>query len=80
MSDCSATEQAFALPSLAGVLGEEALQAPSTTEVLAHEVSFRRLRGHREIARVAALRQRIALPAAALGDPGFALREKKEMR
>jgi hypothetical protein len=81
MSDFSATEQSFALASLAGAsLAEEAAEALATTEVLAHEIDFRRLRGHREIARVMPLRQEIALPAAALRDPGFALREKKETK
>jgi hypothetical protein len=79
MSDFSATEQSFALPSLAGVsLAEEACAVADATEVHRHEVDFRRLRGAREIARIAALRRQIALPASALGDPGFALREKKE--
>jgi len=80
MSDFSATEQWFALPSQAGAaLAEEAIAAPAT-EIQPHEVNFRRLRGAREIALVAPLRQQIALPAATLEDPGFALREKKETR
>jgi hypothetical protein len=81
MSDFSATEQSFALSSVPGVsLAEEACAAPDATEVRPHEVDFRRLRGAREIARIASLRQQIALPASALGDPGFAVREKKETR
>ena len=80
MSDFSATEQSFALPSQAGAaLAEEATVA-AATEIQPHEVNFRRLRGGREIARVASLRQEIALPPAAVGDPAFALREKKETR
>ena len=80
MSDFSATEQSFALPSQAGAALAEETTALPATEIQPHEVNFRRLRGAREIARVAPLRQQIALPAAALGDPGFALREKKETR
>jgi hypothetical protein len=81
MSDFSATEQSFALPSQAGAsLAEEATAAAAATDVQPHEVDFRRLRGAREIARVVPLRQQIALPAAALDDPAFALREKKETR
>ena len=81
MSDLSATEQSFALPSLAGAaLAEEPATAGVATELQPHEISFRRLRGPREIARVVPLRRQIALPVTTLGDPGFAMREKKEMR
>jgi hypothetical protein len=81
MSDFSATEQSFALPSLAGAtLADEPATACVATELQPHEIHFRRLRGPREIARVVPLRQQIALPATALGDPGFAVREKKETR
>jgi len=78
MSDFSATEQSFALPSHAAAMLPEESVAP--IEVQPHEVNFRRLRGAREIARILALRQEIALPAAAVADPRFALREKKETR
>ena len=43
-------------------------------------MNFRRLRGHREIAHVVPLRQQIALPVTAVGDPAFATREKKETK
>ncbi len=78
MSDFSATEQSFALPSqAASSLAEDT--AAIATEIQPHEVSFRRLRGAREIARIARLREQIALPAATRHDPAFVLREKKGM-
>jgi len=81
MSDFSGPEQSFALSSqAASFLPAEEAAGPVATEVQAHEVNFRRLRGAREIARVLPLRQEIALPASALGDPAFAAREKKETR
>ena len=81
MSDFSATEQSFALPSQAGAaLADESAAGCVATEVQPHEIHFRRLRGPREIARVVPLRQQIALPVAAVGDPAFAVREKKETR
>ena len=80
MSDFSATEQSFALPSQAGAALAEEATAAAATEIQPHELNFRRLRGAREIATVARLRQQLALSAAALADPGFALREKKETR
>jgi hypothetical protein len=67
MSDFSGLEQSFALP-------------PVTTDVQPHEVNFRQLRGSREISQVLHLRAQIQLPASALTDSGFALREKKETR
>lgn len=48
------------------------------TELLAHEVGFRCLRGAREISQILHLRNQIPLPASALRDAGFAMREKKE--
>ena len=50
------------------------------TDVQPHEVSFRCLRGAHEIANILHLRNQIALPASAVGDAGFAMREKKEMK
>jgi hypothetical protein len=49
-------------------------------ELPLEELSFRHLKTAQEIARIVPLRQQIALPAAALADPGFAAREKKETR
>jgi len=42
------------------------------------ELSFRHLKSGAEMAQVSHLRQQIQLPAAALADPGFGAREKKE--
>lgn len=82
MSDFSGLEQSFAMPSApAGAVEDVSdVDALACNEIQPHEVSFRRLRGHREIAGVLHLRKQIALPAAAVGDPGFAAREKKEMK
>jgi hypothetical protein len=83
MSDLSALDQSFGLMPASMVPfadGAPALadRPPASTDVQPHEVSFRRLRGPREIARVLHLRQQIALPASAVTDAGFAVREKKE--
>jgi len=80
MSDFSGLEQSFALPAMPAALFDDfAYEPPAvSTEVQPHEVSFRRLRGAHEISRVLHLRGQIQLPASALADPGFALREKKE--
>lgn len=81
MSDFSGLEQSFALPALPAILADDATyEPPSPTEVQPHEVSFRRLRGAHEIARILHLRQEIHLPASVQADGGFALREKKETR
>ena len=78
MSDFSGSEQSFAL---AGVPAMQQLEdAVPSMDVQPHEVNFRRLRGHREIAHVVPLRQQIALPVTAVGDPAFATREKKETK
>lgn len=79
MSDLSALEQAFALPS-AGLAIPAQEPPPASTDILPDEVAYCRLRGAHEIAAVLHLRRQIALPVSALGDAGFALREKKEMR
>lgn len=82
MSDFSGLEQSFALPAMSMVSQPDDLSdyAPPSTEVQPHEVSFRRLRGAHEIARVLHLRNEIALPASALADAAFHTREKKEMK
>lgn len=83
MSDFSELEQSFAIPAMTPMPAMEDFERiglPVTDEVKPHEVGFRRLRGQREIAQVLHLRQEIALPVSALGDPGFASREKKETR
>jgi hypothetical protein len=79
MSDFSGMEHSFALASQAAMVDDYArYEPPPPTELLAHEVGFTQLRGHREIARVLSLRQQIALPSSAVDDPGFHTREKKE--
>jgi hypothetical protein len=81
MSDFSGLEQNFALASQPAMrIAEDytRYEAPPPTDLQADEVSFTQLSGVREIARVMHLRQQIALPTSAVGDPGFATREKKE--
>lgn len=82
MSDFSGLEQSFALSALSPAAAPfdfaEYLPPPQPVEVRPHEVSFRRLRGAQEIARILHLRDEIRLPAAVQADPGFAMREKKE--
>ena|SRR6188768_55987 len=82
MSDFSGLEQSFALPAMPSMaqLDDLSAYALPATEVQPHEVSFRRLRGAHEIARILHLRNEIALPAAMLADAGFHTREKKETR
>jgi hypothetical protein len=83
MSDFSGLEQSFALSSAAplALLDDDDYAAPPISDdVQPHEVSFLRLRGAHEIARILHLRNEIALPAAALADASFAAREKKETR
>lgn len=53
---------------------------PVPTDVQPHEVRFRCLRGAHEISQILHLRNQIALPASAVGDSGFAMREKKETK
>ena len=83
MSDFSGLEQSFALPALPSVAfgdyaGLSEFGAASPAEVRPHELSFRRLRGPQEIARILHLRDEIRLPSAIQADAGFAMREKKE--
>lgn len=84
MSDLSIQEQSFGLPaaSLVPLTGEPHLYdvPPVPADVQPHEVNFRRLRGAHEISRILHLRTAIQLPASALGDAGFAAREKKETK
>jgi hypothetical protein len=82
MSDFSGLEQSFALAAMPSVsqLDDLSAYAPPSTEVQPHEVSFRRLRGAHEIARVLSLRNEIRLPASVLADASFATREKKETK
>lgn len=80
MSDLSNLEQSFAIPAMPPVHVVEDLGSSNSTELLPDEVGFVRLRGQREITRVQHLRQQLALPTSAVGDPGFATREKKETR
>jgi hypothetical protein len=82
MSDFSGLEQSFALSAVLP-LGEDPPgdELPIlSTQVLPHELGFRRLRGPREIARILHLREELTLSAAALADPAFGVREKKETR
>jgi hypothetical protein len=78
MSDFSRMEQSFGLMP-ASMPPEFYEPPPLVTELQPEDVAFRRLRGA-ELSRVMPLRSEIALPASALGDPGFAAREKKEMK
>jgi hypothetical protein len=80
MSDFSGLEQSFALPAMPVLAPfDDFVDEPVvTTEVQPHEVNFRELRGGREISQILHFRSQIQLPASALTDSGFALREKKE--
>lgn len=83
MSDLSMLEQSFGLlpATMVPPLAEEfALEPPVSNDVQPHEVSFRRLRGAREISRIVHLRNEIALSSAARADASFGTREKKETR
>ena len=78
MSDFSGMGQSFG--SLVAGQPPAFYEPPTTTELQPQDVGFRHLQGAAEIAGVTHLRSEIQLPAAALGDPGFAAREKKEMK
>lgn len=78
MSDFSGLEQSFALPGVSSLAVLEDLEPPVSTDVQPHEVSFRRLKGPQEIARILHLREEIRLSASTLADAGFRTREKKE--
>ena len=81
MSDFSGLEQSFALPGVSMAPDDTGayLRPVISNEVQPHEVTFKRLRGAHEIARILHLRGEIALPLTALADASFAAREKKEM-
>lgn len=78
MSDLSPLEHSFGLPSVAPLAPPLCEPPPVSTDVQPHEVGFRRLNGPREIARIMHLRNQIQACASAVGDAGFAAREKKE--
>lgn len=84
MSDLSPLDQSFALLPATMVPSADEMAAyrevPASNDVQPHEVSFRQLRGPREIARILHLRDEIALSAATRADAGFGTREKKEMK
>lgn len=79
MSDFSGLEPSFGrMP--AGIADAYCEPPPLTTDLQPQDVAFQHLRGMAGIARIVHLRNEIQLPASALGDPGFAAREKKETR
>ena len=86
MSDFSGLERTFALPGLAPAVVDAPLprafdapvSRPRSYEVELDEIQFRRLRGGDEFHAIQKLREEIQLPEAALADPGFLTREKKE--
>src|SRR4051794_6641192 len=88
MSDLSNLDQSFALPSAGPLPLPPSLQLlrdvpplpPASTDVEAHEVTFRHLRTQSEIARIVHLREEIRLPTSARADAAFHTREKKETR
>lgn len=85
MSDLSGLDRSFGLlpaTMLPPLLDElpASVTRPPATDVQPDEVSFRQLRAPHEIGRILHLRDEIHLPASALGDAGFAMREKKETR
>ena len=83
MSDLSSLDQSFALPSasyLPPPFDVVPVLPEISTDVQAHEVTFRHLRTAGEISRILHLRDEIHLPAAARSDAAFATREKKETR
>lgn len=85
MSDLSGLDRSFGLlpatmvPPLLDEL-PPSVTRPVAEDVHPHEVGFRQLRTSAEISQVVHLRSQIQLPTSALGDAGFATREKKETR
>jgi hypothetical protein len=87
MSDFSGFEQSFALASMT----PNGVEAPPSRrsaipglfqrsyDVPLEEIAFRRVRAGDEVAAVQKLRAEIQLPGAAVADPGFVAREKKEI-
>lgn len=80
MSDLSLVHRSLGLvPATSSVLLPTEPAAPAgSRELPVDELQIRPLRGAEEIARVIHLRNEISLPAAALADPEFRTREKKE--
>lgn len=81
MSDLSVVERPVGvLPASRPTLPAHQAPAavPGTRELPLDELEIRHLRSTEEIGRVVHLRSEIQLPAAALADPEFAPREKKE--
>jgi hypothetical protein len=87
MSDFSGLEQSFTLPALSPLLDDGFLpgslpQSPTlrtrSYDLRLDEIEFRRLHAADEIAAIQKLRAEIQLPGAALADPRFMTREKKE--
>ncbi|NML48331.1 hypothetical protein HHL11_31575 [Ramlibacter sp. G-1-2-2] len=80
MSDLSTLDQSFALPSAGPIALLGDLPPLESTDVQAHEVTFRHLRTPVEITRILHLRDEIRLPQSAREDLAFSTREKKETR
>jgi hypothetical protein len=86
MSDFSGFEQSFALAAMTPNVVEAPPPLPAihprprerSFEVPLGEIDFRRVRASDEIAAIQKLRAEIQLPGAAVADPGFVTREKKE--
>ena len=80
MSDLSLVHRSLGLvPNPAPVVVPEPAAPPDgSRELPLDELEIRPLRSAEEIARVVHLRREISLPAAALADPEFTTREKKE--
>jgi len=85
MNDFSVLDRSFGRaaatmpPPLFEELPDSLTRLPSA-DLRPDEVRFRELQGTHEVARILHLRRQIALPASALGDAGFAVREKKETK
>ena len=82
MSDMSMLHRSLGqmpqMPALPPVVTPPPTAVPGTRELPLDELEIRHLRSADEIGRVIHLRSEINLPAAALADPAFAPREKKE--
>lgn len=87
MSDFSGLEQSFTLQAMSPLLDDAFLsgsiqRTPTlrtrSFDLRLDEIEFRRLHAADEIADIQKLRAEIQLPGAALADPRFMTREKKE--
>jgi hypothetical protein len=78
--DCAIQQNPALGPPPVAVRCSGADAAPSLAQVPVEELRLRHLRTPGEIAQIIHLREEIQLPAAALADPGFRAREKKETR